>query len=62
MKILSGVNLQYHSSSDKEYGQFSGGALEVTGCCNYGDRTNFDSKNKHAYYQYFYNIRYRIVE
>lgn len=62
MKILSGVNLQYHSSSDKEYGQFSGGALEVTGCCNYGDRTNSDSKNKHAYYQYFYNIRYRIVE
>lgn len=62
MKILSGVNLQYHSSSDKEYSQFSGGGLEVTGCCNYGDRTNSDSKNKHAYYQYFYNIRYRIVE
>lgn len=62
MKIRSGVNLQYHSSSDKEYSQFSGGALEVIGCCNYGDRTNFDSKNKHAFYQYFYSIRYRIVE
>lgn len=62
LKIRSGVSLQYHSSGDREYSQFSGGALEVTGCSSYGDRANLESRNKHGYYQYFYNIRYRIVE
>lgn len=61
MKIRSGVSLQYHSSDDIEYNQFSGGALEVTGASGYGDRSNLDSRNKHSYYQYFYNIQYHIV-
>ena len=62
IKEPNGKNLQYHSSNDKEYSQFSGGALEVTGCCSYGDRNKDENRNKHSYYQYFYNIQYRIVE
>jgi len=62
LKIRSGVSLQYHGSGDREYSQFSGGALEVTGCSGYGDRAKSESRNKHSYYQYFYNIQYRIVE
>lgn len=61
MKIRSGVSLQYHSSNDGEYGQFSGGALEVTGACNYSERNDETKKSNHSYYQYFYNIRYHIV-
>ena len=61
MKIRSGVSLQYHSSNDGEYGQFSGGALEVTGACNYSERSDETKKNNHSYYQYFYNIQYHIV-
>lgn len=61
LKIRNGVSLQYHSSSDREYTQFSGGALEVTGCSSYEDRANLESRNKHGYYQYFYNIQYRLV-
>ena len=62
IKEPNGKNLQYHSSNDKEYSQFSGGALVVTGCCSYGDRNKDENRNKHSYYQYFYNIQYRIVE
>ena len=62
IKNPNGKNLQYHGSSDKEYSQFSGGALEVTGCCSYGDRSKEDKRNSHGYYQYFYNIQYRIVK
>jgi hypothetical protein len=61
MKIRSGVSLQYHGSSDREYGQFSGGALEVTGASSYGDRNDLSKRTNHGYYQYFYNIRYHIV-
>lgn len=62
LKIRSGVSLQYHSSGDKEYSQFIGGALEVIGCSSYGDRSKLESRNNHGYYQYFYNIQYKIVE
>lgn len=61
IKAPKGNSLQYHSSNDKEYGQFAGGALEVTGCCNYGDRSKIENRNNHNYYQYFYNIRYKII-
>lgn len=62
IKEANGKSLQYHGSNDKEYSQFSGGALEVTGCSSYGDRSKLESRNNHGYYQYFYNIQYRIVE
>lgn len=62
IKEPNGKSLQYHGSNDKEYSQFSGGALEVTGCSSYGDRTKLESRNNHGYYQYFYNIQYKIVE
>lgn len=61
MKIRSGVSLQYHSSSDKEYSQFAGGALEVTGASGYSDRNEISKRTNHGYYQYFYNIKYHIV-
>lgn len=61
MKIRSGVSLQYHNSNDKEYNQFLGGALIVTGSCSYDDRRKGGAKTRHAYYQYFYNIQYRIL-
>ena len=61
IKESNGKSLQYHSSNDKEYAQFTGGALEVTGCSNYSDRSNADSRNKHGFYQYFYNIQYEII-
>ena len=61
IKESNGRSLQYHGSSDKEYAQFAGGALEVTGCSSYSDRSNANSRNKHAYYQYFYNIQYEII-
>lgn len=61
MRIISGTSLQYHSSSDKEYGQFSNDALAVSGCCSYGDRKESGARTRHSYYQYFYNIRYRYV-
>ncbi len=61
IKEPNGKSLQYHSSNDKEYAQFTGGALEVTGCSSYSDRSNADSRNKHGYYQYFYNIQYEII-
>ena len=61
IKESNGKSLQYHSSNDKEYAQFTGGALEVTGCSSYSDRSNADSRNKHGYYQYFYNIQYEII-
>lgn len=61
MRIISGTSLQYHSSSDKEYGQFSNEALSVSGCCSYGDRKENGARTRHGYYQYFYNIRYRHV-
>lgn len=61
MKIRSGVSLQYHGSGDREYSQFSGGALEVTGASSYGDRNDTSKRTNHGYYQYFYNIQYRIV-
>lgn len=57
----NGNSLQYHRSNDKEYAQFAGGALEVTGCSSYNNRNEADSKNKHEFYQYFYNIQYEIV-
>lgn len=60
IKEPNGRSLQYHGSNDKEYTQFSGGALEVTGCCSYGDRNKDENRNKHSYYQYFYNIQYKI--
>lgn len=61
IKESNGKSLQYHSSNDQEYAQFTGGALEVTGCSSYGDRSNADSRNKHGFYQYFYNIQYEIM-
>lgn len=61
MKIRSGVSLQYHGSGDREYSQFSGGALEVTGASSYGDRNDTSKQTNHSYYQYFYNIQYYIV-
>lgn len=61
IKESNGKSLQYHVSNDIEYAQFTGGALEVTGCSSYSDRSNADSRNKHGYYQYFYNIQYEIV-
>lgn len=61
IKESNGKSLQYHSSNDKEYAQFTGGALEVTGCSSYSGRGNVDSRNKHGYYQYFYNIQYEII-
>lgn len=61
IKESNGKTLQYHSSNDKEYAQFTGGALEVTGCSSYSDRSNEDSRNGHGYYQYFYNIQYEII-
>lgn len=61
IKESNGKSLQYHGSNDKEYAQFTGGALEVTGCSSYGNRSNADSRNNHGYYQYFYNIQYEII-
>ncbi len=61
IKNPNGCPLHYHSSSDTEYSQFSGGSLEVTGCCSYGSRKDTDSRHRHAYYQYFYNIQYRLL-
>ena len=61
IKESNGNSLQYHGSNDKEYAQFTGGALEVTGCSSYSNRNNADSRNKHGYYQYFYNIQYEII-
>lgn len=61
MKILSGVSLQYHSSNDKEYSQFTGGALEVTGASGYSNRNDISKRTNHGYYQYFYNIKYHII-
>lgn len=61
IKIRSGVSLQYHGSGDREYSQFSGGALEVTGASSYGDRNDTSKRTNHSYYQYFYNIQYRIA-
>lgn len=61
MKIRSGVNLQYHRSGDREYSQFSGGALEVIGASNYGERNDSSKRTNHSYYQYFYNIKYHIA-
>lgn len=61
MKIRSGVSLQYHSSGDREYSQFTGGALEVTGASGYGDRNDTSKQTNHNYYQYFYNIQYRLL-
>lgn len=61
IKESNGNSLQYHSSNDNEYEQFTGGALEVTGCSSYSNRGNTDSRNKHGYYQYFYNIQYEII-
>lgn len=61
MKIRNGTSLQYHGSGDREYGQFSGGALEVTGASSYGDRNDTSKRTNHSYYQYFYNIQYSII-
>lgn len=61
IKNSNGCSLHYHSSNDTEYSQFSGGALEVTGCCSYDSRKNADNKQNHSYYQYFYNIQYRLL-
>ncbi len=55
------LSLQYHSSNNQEYSQFSGGALAVTGCSSYSSRSDSDSRNSHSYYQYFYHIQYRIL-
>ncbi len=54
----NGISLQYHSSNNGEYEQFAGGALEILGCCNYESRKESGSRNKHGYYQYFYDINY----
>lgn len=61
IKESNGKTLQYHSSNDKEYAQFTGGALEVTGCSSYRGRSNINSRKNHDYYQYFYNIQYEII-
>ncbi|KGN86695.1 hypothetical protein [Porphyromonas gulae] len=53
--------LQYHRSDEKEYGQFVGGALEISGCSSYAERSREESKKKHDYYQYFYNIQYKVL-
>lgn len=63
LKVIqdNGNTLQYHGSSNDEYNTFNNGILQVTGCCAYSDRNNSDSKHKHSYYEYFYDIHYKLL-
>ena len=54
------VSLHYHSSSSKEYSYYSNGALRLTGASSVDNINKSDSRTKTGYYQYFYQISYRI--
>lgn len=58
----NGHSLRYHSSNDEEYSRYNVGALQITGCCGFDSRNDAGNKNKHSYYQYFYNINYSILD
>lgn len=53
----SEVRLQYNSTSKSLYRAFGSGPLRIKGCCGRGKSY---TSAKQDYYQYFYNIKYRV--
>ncbi|MBR1786972.1 MAG: hypothetical protein IJ756_07455 [Paludibacteraceae bacterium] len=59
IRRVSGVSLQYHSSSTDEFSLYRDGALVIMGCCAYSNRHL--SKDSKGYYQYYYNLQYHLT-
>lgn len=53
-----GMRLQYNSVDNKTYRTMGSGPLRIKGCCGRGKSYSAAQQN---YYQYFYNIKYRVV-
>ncbi len=54
----SGMRLQYNSVDGNTYRTMGSGPLRIKGCCNRGKSYLSAQQN---YYQYFYNIKYRLA-
>jgi hypothetical protein len=54
----SGMRLQYNSVSSDTYRTMGSGPLRIKGCCVRGKGYGSAQQN---YYQYFYNIKYRLA-
>lgn len=54
--------LAYHGSSQEEFNNYQQGALQILGCCNYSEIDSYEARNKTNYYQYFYEIEYRLID
>ncbi len=54
----SGMRLQYNSVNSETYRTMGSGPLRIKGCCGRGKSYGSAQQN---YYQYFYNIKYRLA-
>ena len=54
----SGMRLQYNSVNSEAYRTMGAGPLRIKGCCGRGKSYTSAKQN---YYQYFYNIKYRVA-
>ncbi|MBQ7279843.1 MAG: hypothetical protein IJR13_03835 [Bacteroidales bacterium] len=55
------INLLYHSTSQRDYENYKIGPLKIKGTCSYQNRNNANQRFSNGYYQYFYNIQYKIL-